>query len=205
MTYPMPHYPHSIYHQQQISQLYALNPQHPHQQQISNRSSRKKPKFREYISDDTISIHSQRSITTKQHHHKKNKSVKSRWKRNIISEKEKNELKIKDLFTKAINNRLGGVEECFASGMSSDTQDEHGNTILHIAAQNGNKRIIKLALRWRANINLQNNQGQTPLHYLFTYKYENLAAYLISKGNDDSIQNEFGYTCYDGLRPTENQ
>ena len=87
--------------------------------------------------------------------------------------------------------------------MSSDTQDENGNTILHIALKNGNKRIIKLALRCKANINLQNNEGQTPLHYLFAYKYENLAAYLILKGADDTIQNEFGYTCYDGLRPAD--
>ena len=102
---------------------------------------------------------------------------------------------------------------------------------------------MKAALRWGANINCQNAQGQTPLHYLFAYpifhekykhsfavndrtlvckhiktaestkqfteiqerfdyntdfghKYEELAAYLISKGADDCVQNEHGYTCY---------
>lgn len=110
---------------------------------------------------------------------------------------------IRDLFTKALNNRYKQVEELFAMGIPPDTRDEHGNTTLHVAAQNGNKRLIKAALRWGAEINIQNKQGQTPLHYLFAYKYEELAAYLISKGSDDTIQNQFGYTCYDGLRPEE--
>ena len=108
---------------------------------------------------------------------------------------------IKDLFTKAINNRHNQVEELFASGIPANSKDGHGNTVLHVAAQNGNKRLIKVALRWGADINAQNKQLQTPLHYLFAYKYEELAAYLISKGADDTIQNQFGYSCYDGLRP----
>jgi len=110
---------------------------------------------------------------------------------------------IRDLFTKALNNRYKQVEELFAMGVPPDTRDEHGNTCMHVAAQNGNKRLIKASLRWGADINVQNKQGQTPIHYLFAYKYEELAAYLISKGADDTIQNQFGYTCYDGLRPED--
>lgn len=33
------------------------------------------------------------------------------------------------------------------------------------------------------------------------YHYDELAVYLRSKGADDTIQNNYGYTCYDGLRP----
>ena len=43
--------------------------------------------------------------------------------------------------------------------------------------------------------------GNTPLHYLFAYKYDELAAYLIAKGARDDIDNVHGMTCYDGLRP----
>jgi ankyrin repeat protein len=93
------------------------------------------------------------------------------------------------------------VEELFASGISVHTTDKHGNTCLHIACQNGNKRMVKVCLRWGANINATNKQGQTPLHYCMAYNYQEVSIYLISKGGDDSILNHFGMSCYDGLRP----
>jgi hypothetical protein len=78
-------------------------------------------------------------------------------------------------------------------------QDELGNTLLHIAVQNGNKRMVKLCLRREANVNAQNLGGQTPLHYAFAYGYDELGQYLIRKGGDDSIRNKDGLTCYEGL------
>ena len=80
-----------------------------------------------------------------------------------------------------------------------DSKDSKGNTLLLAAAQNGNKRIAKLALRKGANINLQNLTGQTALHFAFAYGYEDLGNYLISKGADDSLTNAEGLTCYEGL------
>lgn len=44
---------------------------------------------------------------------------------------------IKNLFTKAMNNKVKEVEEMFAIGIDANTRDEFGNTIIHIAAQNG--------------------------------------------------------------------
>lgn len=44
--------------------------------------------------------------------------------------------------------------------MPIDYQNELGVTVLHIAAQNGNKRIAKLCLRRGADVNKQNNNGQ---------------------------------------------
>ena len=82
---------------------------------------------------------------------------------------------------------------------SIDSKDSKGNTLLLSAAQNGNKRIAKLALRKGADINLQNLTGQTALHFAFSYGYEELGNYLISKGADDSIVNAEGLTCYEGL------
>jgi len=160
---------------------------------------------RDDISEDTMSIASRRSGTGKSRKSKKKKRSRSTPTGRDLSsrgdDEERNAAEVKDLFTKAINNRQSAVEELLAQNVDPNTKDDHGNTILHVASQNGNKRLIKVALRWGANINEQNKQGQTALHYLFAYKYENLAAYLISKGADDTLQNEFGYTCYDGLRP----
>jgi len=111
------------------------------------------------------------------------------------------EAKKRELFTKARNNRATEVEQEFAKGVNPDTIDKHGNTVLHIACQNGHKRMIKVCLRWGANLNAQNTEGQTPLHFLFNYHYEDLGSYLISKGADDSICNNFGFSPYEGLRP----
>lgn len=80
-----------------------------------------------------------------------------------------------------------------------DYQDDLGNTLLHIAAQNGNKRIAKLCLRRGASINKQNLSGHSVLHYTHSYGFMDLFQYLMSKGADDSLRNADGLTCYEGL------
>lgn len=44
--------------------------------------------------------------------------------------------------------------------MPIDYQNDQGVTILHVAAQNGNKRIAKLCLRRGADVNRPNHNGQ---------------------------------------------
>ena len=80
-----------------------------------------------------------------------------------------------------------------------DYQDDTGSTLLHVAAQNGNKRIAKLCLRRGASINKQNLNGQGVLHYACSYGFNDLADYFVSKGADDSLRNADGLTCYEGL------
>lgn len=80
-----------------------------------------------------------------------------------------------------------------------DSKDALGNTLLSIAAQNGNKRISKLCLRRGADINTQNLNGQTVLHYCMAYGFDALAEYFMNKGADDSLVNADGLTCYEGL------
>lgn len=48
------------------------------------------------------------------------------------------------------------IEALLKKGIAVDTLDSHGNTFFLVAAQNGNKRISKLALRQGANIDHQN-------------------------------------------------
>jgi ankyrin repeat protein len=77
-----------------------------------------------------------------------------------------------------------------------DYQDDAGNTLLHIASQNGNKRIVKLCLRHGASLDKQNSSGQTALHFAFGYNYTDLGEYIISKGANDTFRNNDGLTCY---------
>jgi hypothetical protein len=84
-----------------------------------------------------------------------------------------------------------------------DFQDEQGNSLLHVACQNGSKRLVKLCLRRGASLNIQNLTGQTPLHFAFGYGYSDVGDYLVGKGADDSIRNKDGLTCYEGLGARE--
>ena len=59
--------------------------------------------------------------------------------------------------------------------------DEHGNTLMHIAAQTGNIRIGKLLLRKGANPDHQSKQGQTPGHLLLIIFLTLLAGYSMKK------------------------
>ena len=80
--------------------------------------------------------------------------------------------------------------------------DEHGNTLMHIAAQTGNIRIGKLLLRKGSNPNHQNKQGQTPGHFAVAYHFFKFASWLFDErggGGDDLLTNMYGLGPYDGL------
>ncbi|EGZ23974.1 hypothetical protein PHYSODRAFT_483229 [Phytophthora sojae] len=105
-----------------------------------------------------------------------------------------------DLFSAARHNRYDSVVYMLDQGVPVNSRDQFGNTLLSIACQNGLKRIAKLALRRGANINSQNNRGNTALHFCFSYGYgDSLGAYLISKGADTTIENDDGLVCYYGI------
>lgn len=46
-------------------------------------------------------------------------------------------------------------------------RDENGNTILLTACQNGSKKVVKLALRYGADIDAINSSRNTALHFAF--------------------------------------
>ncbi len=98
----------------------------------------------------------------------------------------------KDIFSLARHARVSEVEELLIRGVPVTSRDDNGNNILSIGCQNGSKRIAKLALRFGADINEQNESGNTPLHYCSLYQKTSLGLYLIKKGADTSIRNNEG-------------
>merc|ERR1711998_469802 len=96
------------------------------------------------------------------------------------------------MFTYVRNSDYEGVDAMLDEGVDVNVQDENGNSPLHVAAQQGLKRIAKLLLRRGAKINAVNLAGNTVLHYCFTYSFEELGEYFISKGADDSLVNAAG-------------
>lgn len=86
------------------------------------------------------------------------------------------------------------------TGFAIDAEDERGNTLLLVAAQNSNKKLVEMLLVRGAAINHQNAQGNTALHFALTFGSEGqLGEYLIEHGADDTIENIEGMTPYDGV------
>lgn len=104
-----------------------------------------------------------------------------------------------DIFSFARHNKFIEIETLLFKGIDPDSRDMNGNTILIVGAQNGNKRIIKLALRFGAQINNFNYLGNTALHFATQYQYYDLVDYLIKKGADPLIKNYRGLQAYQGV------
>lgn len=103
-----------------------------------------------------------------------------------------------DIFSLARHGRVDEIEDMLMNGTPVNQTDEHGNSILAIGSQNGSKRVVKLALRYGADINAVNNSGNTALHFCFRYGFsDTLGRYLMSKGADTSIRNAEGKTCFE--------
>ena len=88
-----------------------------------------------------------------------------------------------------------------------DVADVQGNTLLHVACQNGNKRATRFLIKNGCNISATNHNMHTPLHYCYAYKYTDLAEYLEGKGADPCAVNSFGLvpaSCLQhGLKPLQ--
>ena len=82
------------------------------------------------------------------------------------------------VFGFARHNKKTETVAALERGCPVDLKDEHGNTLLNIAAQNGHKSLIKTLLRRGANLNSQNHKGQTALHFCFTYGFSDLGSIL---------------------------
>src|SRR5438105_10245956 len=73
-----------------------------------------------------------------------------------------------------------------------NAKDEHGRTSLHLASWKGYLGISKLLLAFGANIEAQDDDKQTPLHFA-CYK-EQTANLLLESGANIEAQDENGDT-----------
>lgn len=115
---------------------------------------------------------------------------------NSYGKLEENEHSI-NIFSLSRHGREGEVEELLLRGVPVDSKDGNGNQILAIGCQNNKKRIVKLALRYGAEINAVNNSGNTALHFCTKYGLPSLGRYLLDKGADPNVRNNEGRLCTD--------
>ncbi|ETV94329.1 hypothetical protein H310_11976 [Aphanomyces invadans] len=83
--------------------------------------------------------------------------------------------------------------------------DDHGNSLLLLAAQNNLVKVCQFLVSKGANPNHQNKQGQTAGHYAMAYSFFDLGAWLLDPdkgGGRDDLVNMHGLTAYDGLSPS---
>jgi len=106
----------------------------------------------------------------------------------------------RQVFSAARHGRHKEVEAALDAGFDPGLVDAYGNTLFHVACQNGNKRIAKLAIKYGGDMDAQSFKGHTGLHFLFAYGYPDIGEYFIGKGANDQIQNEIGLTARQGIR-----
>ncbi|KDO20670.1 hypothetical protein SPRG_13422 [Saprolegnia parasitica CBS 223.65] len=120
----------------------------------------------------------------------------------FVSQAAKEAMELEHVMSLARHGKYAEVENLLNQpdwSLSIDMKDNAGNTLLSIACQNNNKRIAKLCLRKGADLNTQNLNGQSLLHYCHAYGFHDLMEYLMEKGARDDLVNKDGLTCYEGL------
>lgn len=118
-----------------------------------------------------------------------------------------------EAFSRARHGRTKELDRLFQlERVDPAVRDQHGLTLLHIAAQNNQRKAAKLVLKRTdfatdpprlSLIDAQTSAGHTALHFAFAYGYKELGKYLLSLGADDTVANVHGMTCYEGLDPDE--
>jgi len=107
---------------------------------------------------------------------------------------------LRQVFSAARHGKHREVEASLVAGFDPACCDHFGNTLFHVACQNGNKRIAKLAIKYGGDMDAQNFKGNTGVHFLFCYGYPDVAEYFIQKGASEQIPNEVGKMAREGIR-----
>jgi hypothetical protein len=104
------------------------------------------------------------------------------------------------LFSFVRHNRYEAVESMVQQDLELlKVADDAQNSLLHIACQNNHRRIAKLLLKFRADVDKKNGRGNTALHYCYAYGYGQLAEFLVSVGADETVVNSAGLMPSEGL------
>merc|ERR1712137_741412 len=100
-----------------------------------------------------------------------------------------------ELFHAAGNNNVKKLTELLNLGVDINQRDTGtGNTALHQAAMKGQKHALFFLVDQGADIDAQNNKLQTPLHFLVTNRFNNLAVWLTRQGADINAEDIRGFT-----------
>eukprot|EP00466_Bigelowiella_natans_P017549 jgi/Bigna1/54428/estExt_Genewise1Plus.C_330112 len=113
--------------------------------------------------------------------------------------------KDKNILHYACENKVAEVKRLLESKVSVDftadkADSEHQvlkQTALHLASDHGFEGLAKLLLEKKASVNLQDDDGYTPLHYAVVCERLSLIQLLLEHGADPNIENHDGKTPID--------
>ncbi|TNM96766.1 protein phosphatase 1 regulatory subunit 27 [Takifugu flavidus] len=82
-----------------------------------------------------------------------------------------------------------------------DTLFHSGMAALHEAVLTGNLEVVKLLVKYGADVHQRDEDGWTPLHMACSDGYPEIARYLLSKGASTEAENESGEKPADLIDP----
>ncbi|WP_371181413.1 ankyrin repeat domain-containing protein [Xanthomonas sacchari] len=88
--------------------------------------------------------------------------------------------------------QLSMFEDCEVSRPESPGMD--GDTPLHIAAMDGDLKVVELFIPFVKNIDLKGGIGSSPLHYAVRWGHPEVAQLLLRHGGDINLQDDYGNT-----------
>lgn len=103
---------------------------------------------------------------------------------------------VANIWVAAADNEISTVTEYLASGaFAADSKDPNGYTPLHAAASYGHRELLKLLVQKGGDINVQDNEGDTPLHH--TEDVETATLMVEELGANPKLKNAEGQTAAD--------
>jgi len=134
----------------------------------------------------------------------KNAAFMSKYEKDLELKSKKNKLKLSVEEEAAIAHCRDGARKALMADIDDqdnkvtcNTCDAFGRTLLMIAAECGDMRIVDGLLRRGADINARNKfNGATALHFAYQYNHESLGMSLVARGADDTVRAIDGRTCY---------
>merc|ERR1711865_1123104 len=128
----------------------------------------------------------------------------SKYEKDLELKSKKHKLKLSPAEEAAIAHCRDGARKYLmqdiddeANNVTCNTCDAFGRTLLMIAAECGDMRIVDGLLRRGADINARNKfNGATALHFAYQYNHESLGMSLVARGADDTVRAIDGRTCY---------
>ncbi|XP_053326361.1 acyl-CoA-binding domain-containing protein 6 isoform X2 [Spea bombifrons] len=109
----------------------------------------------------------------------------------------------KDIFDYCRENDVTRVSTSLASGaVDVSMKDDEGRSLLHWACDRGHAELVSLLLFHNAHINMQDFEGQTPLHYA-ACEFPDIVDLLLDHGADPCLVDNDGFQPHEATDSKE--